>query len=189
MIYKKISCLFFGLLLFVVVVSCKNDVLPKPSSQLRLDYPVAEYAAFSNHCPFEFEMNNDAIIKEDKNCGFTIEYPKMKATIYITYKTVNNDVNALLRDAQSLTYKRHTQKADEITEQPFINSERKVYGMFYDVTGNAATNSLFYATDSVKHFVTGSVYFYAKPNFDSILPAESFVKNDMKRLLETIKWK
>jgi hypothetical protein len=28
---------------------------------------------------------------------------KMKATIYLTYKPVNNDINALLRDAQKLT--------------------------------------------------------------------------------------
>ena len=183
---KKIIGLFT---LAVFIISCKNDVLPKPSSQLRLDYPEAQYATFNNNCPFEFEINDDVIIKEDKNCGFTIQYPKMKATIYLTYKTVNNDIASLLRDAQNLTYKLHTQKADAIMEQPFINGERKVYGMFYDVTGNAATNSLFYATDSIKHFVTGSIYFYAKPNFDSILPAESYVKNDMQRLLETIKWK
>ena len=177
-----------AIILLTLVCSCKDDVLPKPSSQLRLDYPVAKYASFSNHCPFEFEMNEDAIIKEDKNCGFSIHYPKMKATIYLTYKTVNNDINSLLRDAQKLTYE-HVIKADDILEQPYLNSNKKVYGMFYQVNGNAATNAQFYATDSIKHFVTGSVYFYAKPKFDSIMPAASYVKNDMQQLLETIKWK
>nr|WP_262886123.1 gliding motility lipoprotein GldD [Flavobacterium phycosphaerae] len=175
--------------LLTMIIGCKDDVLPKPASQLRLDYPVAKYASFSNHCPIEFEINEDAVIKEDKNCEFSIHYPKMKATIYLTYKTVNNDIDNLLRDAQNLTYKLHTLKADEIIELPFINKEKRVFGTFYDVTGNAATNSLFYATDSIKHFVTGSVYFYAKPNYDSILPAESYVKNDMQHLMETIKWK
>lgn len=183
----KYSC---GLLISgMLLMSCKEEVLPKPPSQLRLNYPVAEYDAFENHCPFIFEMNSEAIIKENKDCGFTITYPKMKATIYLTYKTVNNDIDFLLRDAQNLTYKMHTIKADEIIELPYFNKEKKVYGIFYDVTGNAATNSLFYATDSVKHFVTGSVYFYAKPNYDSLLPAESYVKNDMQHLMETIKWK
>ena len=60
--------------------------------------------------------------------------------------------------------------------------------MFYQVRGNAATNAQFYATDSTKHFVTGSVYFYAKPNFDSIMPAADYIKNDMQRLMETIQW-
>ena len=112
----------------------------------------------------------------------------MKATIYLTYKTVDGNLNNLLKDAQKLTYE-HVIKADDILEQPYINKEKKVYGMFYRVDGNAATNSLFYATDSIKHFVTGSIYFYAKPNYDSIMPAASYVKNDMQRIIETIKWK
>ena len=178
-----LSCLVFSL-----ATSCKDDVIPKPSSYLRLDYPVATYADFENTCPFTFEMNADAVIKAEKDCGLTITYPKMKATIYLNYQPVKNDINALLKDAQTLTYK-HVIKADDILEQPYLNPERKVYGMFYQVDGNAATNSQFYATDSTKHFVQGTVYFYAKPNFDSIMPAASYIKNDMQHLLETIKWK
>lgn len=185
---KNISGSLAVLMLLIFASSCKDEAVPKPSSQLRLDYPVAKYASFSNHCPFEFDMNEEAVIKEDKNCGFSIHYPKMKATIYLTYKTVNKDINALLRDAQKLTYE-HVIKADDILEQPFINQDKKVYGMFYRVNGNAATNAQFYVTDSIKHFVTGSVYFYAKPKFDSIMPAASYVKNDMQRLMETLKWK
>lgn len=179
---------FLTVVLLLSFTGCKDDVLPKPASQLRLDYPEAQYAAFSNHCPLGFDINEDAVIKEDKNCGFSIHYPKMKATIYLTYKTVNGDINKLLRDAQKLTYE-HVIKADDILEQPYINQDRKVYGMFYQVSGNAATNAQFYATDSIKHFVTGSVYFYAKPNFDSIMPAADYIKNDMQRLMETIQWK
>ena len=172
----------------LTVVSCKKEVLPKPSSYLRLDYKEANYAHFESQCPFTFEMNADAIIKGEKECGFTISYPKMKATIYLSYKPVNGNINKLLRDAQKLTYE-HVIKADDILEQPYLNPQQKVYGMFYQVDGNAATNSQFYATDSTKHFITGSVYFYAKPNFDSIMPAASYIKNDMQRLLETLKWK
>jgi len=172
----------------VIFTSCKDDVLPKPSSQLRLDYPVAEYVAFENHCPFTFNFNSEAVIKEKTDCGFTITYPKMKATIYLTYKPVNGNIDKLLRDAQKLTYE-HVIKADDILEQPFINTEKKVYGMFYRVGGNAATNSQFYVTDSTKHFLTGSVYFYAKPNYDSIMPAADYIKNDMQNLMESLKWK
>jgi gliding motility-associated lipoprotein GldD len=182
----KYSC---GLLIIgMLLMSCKNEVLPKPPSQLRLNYPVAEYAAFENHCPFTFEMNSEAVIKEDKDCGFTITYPKMKATIYLTYKPVSGNIDKLLRDAQKLTYE-HVIKADDILEQPYLNPQNKVYGMFYKVSGNAATNAQFYATDSVKHFLTASIYFYAKPNFDSIMPAADYIRNDMQTLMETLKWK
>jgi gliding motility-associated lipoprotein GldD len=179
----------FLLVVFATLfTSCKDDVLPKPKSQLRLEYPIADYAKYENHCPFSFDKNIAATIKDDGKCGFSITYPKMKATIYLTYKNVNGDLKALLRDAQKLTYE-HVIKADDIIEQPFINTDKKVYGMFYQVGGNAATNAQFYATDSLKHFVTGSVYFYAKPNFDSIMPAASYIKNDMQTLMETLEWK
>lgn len=168
--------------------SCKNEVLPKPSSYLRLDYPEAKYMSFENECPYTFEMNSDAIIKKEKDCDFAITYPKMKATIYLTYKPVTKNIDNLLRDAQKLTYE-HVIKADDILEQPYLNPDKKVYGMFYQVEGNAATNAQFYATDSTKHFITASVYFYAKPNYDSIMPAASYIKNDMQRLMETLKWK
>ena len=168
--------------------SCKNEVLPKPSSYLRLDYPEAKYMSFENECPYTFEMNSDAIIKKEKDCDFAITYPKMKATIYLTYKPVTKNIDNLLRDAQKLTYE-HVIKADDILEPPYLNPDKKVYGMFYQVEGNAATNAQFYATDSTKHFITASVYFYAIPNYDSIMPAASYIKNDMQRLMETLKWK
>lgn len=186
---QKKQLLIFALLTVVFsVFSCKDEVLPKPVSYLRLDYPEAKYVNFENQCPFAFEMNSGATIKGEKECGFTILYPKMKATIYLTYKPVNNNINNLLRDAQKLTYE-HVIKADNILEQPYLNPTKRVYGMFYQVDGNAATNSQFYVTDSIKHFITGSVYFYAKPNYDSIMPAASYVRNDMQRLIETLKWK
>jgi hypothetical protein len=29
----------------------------------------------------------------------------------------------------------------------------------------------------------------SKPNFDSILPAADYIKNDMRKIIESIKWK
>ena len=185
---KRPVVLLTFLMLAFSIVSCKDDVLPKPSGQLRLEYQRAKYAHFENSCPFTFDINSNSIIKEKGDCNFTIDYPKMKATIYLSYKPVNNNIDALLRDAQKLTYE-HVIKADDILEQPFLNREDKVYGMFYQVNGNAATNAQFYVTDSIKHFIDCSVYFYAKPNFDSVMPATRYVKNDMQRIMESLRWK
>ena len=175
-------------LLLTIMVSCKKDTIPKPSGYLALEYPEEQYINFENHCPFSFEMNENAIIKEKSSCNFEINYPKMKATLYLNYRPVAGNIKVLLQDAQKLTYK-HVIKADDIVEQPYLNNEKKVFGMFYSVNGNAATNAQFYVTDSTKHFLDCSVYFYAKPNFDSIYPAADFIKNDMRRLMETINWK
>jgi gliding motility-associated lipoprotein GldD len=181
----SISILFTAIF---IIQSCKDDVLPKPASYLRLDYPKAKYVSFSNNkTQFSFDVNVEAKVQTGKDARYTILYPKMKATIYLTYKSVDNDITQLLRDAQKLTYE-HVIKADDIIEQPFLNPSKKVYGMFYQVDGNAATNSQFYATDSTTNFVRGSAYFYAKPNFDSIMPAADYIKKDMKRLMESLKW-
>lgn len=187
MLQKSLSIFLFSVVL-LSAVSCKKDVLPKPAGQLRLDYPEARYDHFENACPFTFSLNSEATIKQKSDCNFEINYPRMKATIYISYKPVSNNINTLLRDAQKLTYE-HVIKADDILEQPFINKDHKVYGMFYQVNGNAATNAQFYVTDSIKHFIDCSVYFYAKPNFDSVMPAASYVKNDMQVIMESLKWK
>lgn len=184
----KIKSFIALIFLTSLTICCKDDVLPKPASQLRLDYPGATYKAFETPCPFTFEMNKMANVETDKDCGYSLHYKKMKATVYLTYKPVQNNIDKLLRDAQKLTYE-HVIKADDILEQPFINDNDKVYGMFYRVSGNAATNAQFYVTDSVKHFVTGSVYFYAKPNYDSIMPATDYIKKDMRKIMETFRWK
>ena len=175
-------------LLCLSLLSCGDDKMPKPTGQLSLEYPPAKYMKFSNPCGFDFDKNELAEVKATSNCGLEIHYPKMKATVYLTYKPVQSNLDKLLTDAQKLTYE-HAIKANDIAEQPYINLDSKVYGMFYQVGGNAATNAQFYATDSTKNFVTASMYFYSKPNFDSILPAADYIKNDMRKIIESIKWK
>lgn len=182
----KIAFLFLTSALFFT--SCNKEAKPKPDSFLRLEYPNPVYKNFDETCAFSFQKNELSIVEQDKNCAFKINYPKLKATIYMNYKPVNGDLNKLLKDAQKLTYD-HTIKADGIIEQPFVNPDSKVYGMFYEVEGNAATNVQFYATDSVKNFVVGSLYFYAKPNYDSIYPAAAYIKDDIRRIMESIQWK
>ena len=61
--------------------------------------------------------------------------------------------------------------------------------MLYEVKGNVASLAQFYVTDSVNHFLTGSLYFYAKPNYDSILPAAHYLKKDIKHIMESLHWK
>lgn len=176
------------LLILALFTACGDDVLPKPTSQLALEYPEPAYEKFNASQNVDFLYNDKSVVKPVGENAYEIHYPRMKATLYLSYKEVNNDIDKLLRDAQKLTYD-HVKKADDITEQPYINPKDKVYGMFYNVGGNAATNTQFYVTDSTKHFLLGSVYFYAKPNYDSVYPAIDYLKEDVRNLIGTIKWK
>ncbi len=178
-------------------MGCGDDVLPKPKAYLRLEYPQPEYKIVNVPLPFSFEQNQLAerikSIKSDSAnniYGVDIDYPSLKGTIYLTYKKVSSKEQLItfIRDAQNLTQK-HVIKADEIAERPYVNADHKVYGMFYEVGGNAASQSQFYATDSLNHFLNGSLYFYAKPNYDSIYPAAVYLKNDIQHIIESLRWK
>ena len=181
--------------LVCLCVSCGNDPVPKPKGFLRLDFPDAKYKTTKLSLPFTFEQNelSDRISKikadhHNSTYGIDINYPSLKGTIYLTYKKVNDkNLNTLLKDAQNITQK-HVSKADEISEQVFIDKKRRVFGTFYEVGGNTASQSQFYITDSLNHFLNGSLYFYTKPNYDSIYPAAEYLKNDIKHIMESVKW-
>lgn len=182
-------------------VACEDNYVPKPKAYLRLDYPKPVYKRYlpDSRVPFSFDKNQlskKVAVKKlrqssTESYAVNIEYPQLKGTVYITYKALNGkkeNLTTFLRDAQNFTQK-HTVKADEILEQLFEDDKRKTYGMFYEVGGNAASQSQFYITDSLNHFITGSLYFYAKPNYDSILPAAAYLKNDIRKIMETVEWR
>lgn len=172
----------------MLLISCQEEVSIKPAGELRLDYPKQQYSLMKPDCPWLFEMNDIAEMIVKENCDVNIHYPEMKATLYMTYQKVKEDnLEALLRDSQKLAYD-HTIKASSIPEQPFVNPDEDVYGMFYMINGDAATQAGFYVTDSINHFLNGALYFEAKPNFDSIYPAVMYLREDIRRLIETIAW-
>ncbi len=177
----------FVVLLMTLAFGCKEEVLPKPQAELRLEYPEATLERLGTE-HFEFQFNSMAKIKDRKAQSLTLDYPGMKGTIFINYKKVDNNLEKLLGDAQKFSYE-HVVKADGIDTKVFQNQENGVYGQFYSVSGDAASQAQFYATDSLNHFVTGSLYFYVKPNYDSIYPAAVYLQNDMLTIMESLRWK
>jgi len=171
----------------IITVGCKQEVLPKPKAMLRLEYPKNKTETFETE-NFKFNYNSLSKIKEGNSTSITLSYPQMNGTIFLSYKPVTANLNQLLSDAQKLSYE-HAAKADDILEQPFINEEGNVFGMLYEVKGDAASQAQFYVTDSTKHFLTGSLYFNTKPNYDSIYPAAIYLQDDIRKLMESLRWK
>lgn len=186
---KNNNFLLLFIILLLTLASCQDSEIIKPAAQLRLNYPEPKYSLLNTDCAYSFYVNQNASALIKDNCGININYPNMKATIYITYQQVHhNNLDSLLRDAQKLAYN-HTIKANSIPALPFVNPDDDVYGMFYMINGNAATQAGFYATDSTEHFLNGALYFEAKPNFDSIYPAVHYLREDMRRIMESIHWR
>jgi gliding motility-associated lipoprotein GldD len=189
---KKLSYIvIIGFL--VVLFSCQSAPIPKPRGYFRLKFPEKHYRLFDSIFPYKFYYPEYGKIVLDKQNGaekywINIEFPKYKAKIHISYKSVNGNINTLIEDIRTLAYK-HTIKADAINEKLFSNPGKKVYGTLYDIKGNAASSYQFYVTDSVKHFLRGALYFSVHPNKDSLSPAVDFFGKDMTYLIESLEWK
>ncbi len=177
----------YFIFVFIILSSCSNDTLPKPKAQLRLEYPESIYINSQSNCPYSFEFSNQANTKINSKCWINIEYPRLNASINITYRPIDNNLKELFQESEKLTFN-HSIKADKISSLPFENLNNKTYGAIFKVSGNAASPLQFHLTDSTKHFLTGAVYFNVKPNYDSILPAVNYLERDLKRLMESLEW-
>lgn len=183
----KISYLIF--LLPLLLISCGEEALPKPKAFLRLAYKTTDYHKINSDCPYTFEISDKAIENHNEKCWVNIKYPKLKASLNITYRPIENNLLELLRESEKLTYN-HAIKADGISApQLYEDASKKIYGSLSEVTGNAASPLQFYITDSSRHFITGALYFKVQPNYDSILPAIRHIEKDIKHLMETLAWK
>ena len=90
---------------------------------------------------------------------------------------------------EKLTFE-HTIKADAIPDAIYYeNYEKKVFGKVYRIEGNVASNVQFSLTDSTNHMISAALYFYVKPNYDSILPAIRYLEKDIDHLIESLEWK
>lgn len=172
----------------IFLVSCNSETLPKPKGFLSLNYPESKYQKLTVERPYSFEVSEEATVKELPKNWLKIEYPKLKASVDITYRPVNNNLKELLMEAEKLVFE-HTIKAEQISSNDYDNKDRKVYGKLFDITGNSASQVQFHVTDSTNHFLKASLFFYIKPNYDSILPAVDYVKKDMVKIIETLEWK
>jgi gliding motility-associated lipoprotein GldD len=180
--------------LFVSLTSCGNAPVPKPDGHIRIDLPDKSYRLFDSlKFPYQFESPVYAQIVPDKaSYGYEPYWINMhlpaNATIHISYKRIKNNLPELLDDTHNFVY-RHVIKADAITETPFRNRERKMQGMLYEIGGDVASSVQFYATDSVRHFLRGALYFMETPDRAFLEPMINYYTTDIEHLIETLQWK
>lgn len=177
--------------LALVLWSCSNNAVPKPRGHFRIDLPEKEYTRFDSTCPFTFEYPVYSVIRKepgaDRYCWFNLEFPEYRGRLHLSYMDVSNNLKLLIDDAHTLAYK-HSVKADAIEEKLWNNSEKNVYGIIYLISGNAASSVQFFVTDSLSHYLRGSLYFDTQPDKDSLAPVIDFFREDIVHLIETLEW-
>ena len=185
---------FIIILLLIVLYSCEQTYVPKPHCYYRIDLPEKKYRLFDSICPYSFEYPVYGVIEPDdhKNtepCWININFKRYKGVIFLTYKEIDDNFDQFIEVNWNMIYKKIAQRADAVTTHEYAFSEMNVYGVIYAISGNAASSTQFWVTDSVKNFLRGALYFDSRPNYDSLAPLINFFRQDVIHLMETVNWK
>lgn len=197
---KRYQCLAGAAVMLLSVLAfaaCNgnHDYAPKPRGYFRIIFPKKTYRQYDEGCPFTFVYPTYARIVPDSNkdakpCWLNMRFPQFRGTLHLSYEHINSqkEFDELVEDAHKLTFE-HTVKATSIDQGVIAYPDRKVYGIYYTVEGNAASAVQFYLTDSTKNYIRGALYFYTEPRIDSIQPVLDFVKKDVDLMVKSFRWK
>jgi gliding motility-associated lipoprotein GldD len=192
---KTIILVAIALLIGAVVyfVSADSNYLPKPIGYFQIDLPEKKYQDYQTACALTFDIPSYSKVElfrettSSDTCRFNIWYPRFNARIHCTYLPVGSHYDRLIDEVNDIAWT-HEAKASAFKATRIADSERDVYGVVYDIAGDAASQVQFFLTDSTDHFFRGALYFYNRPNPDSIAPVLEFVRQDIDRLIQTVRW-
>ncbi|UOR04329.1 gliding motility lipoprotein GldD [Hymenobacter aerilatus] len=181
-------------LLLATGCSSAPDYTPKPKGYNRIDLPPHSYQQLAPGHPYTFQYSRQAKILRDSSYlaqphWLNIYYPQLHANVQITYADLKGNrqlYNKLLEDARKLTSK-HEIKATAIDE----NTMQTPNGMrvsVFELQGEVPSQFQFYTTDSTRHFFRGALYFRTATANDSLAPVIEYVKQDVVKLLNTLKY-
>lgn len=180
-------------LLVLTLIACRGDVVPKPVGYFRIALPEREYVTFDSTCALSMDVPAYSKVElfagksTSDSCWFNVYFPRFDARIYCTYLKVNDNFDVLINDAYQFAAK-HEMKASALKRTMISHPEKHVEGLLYDIEGETASQVQFFVTDSVQHFLRGSLYFNNKPNIDSIAPVLEFVREDILHMVNSVKW-
>lgn len=194
---------YFFLFLWAAVcsaflLSCNSPYTYKKKGYFNISFPEKKYQLFDKTgYPYTFEYPVYANVIKDSTFFDTaagdwwinIDIPRFNGRIYISYKGVTpKNFDSLVNDGFKMAYKQHTDVATGIYDSA-ISTPTGVEGIYFDLKGNTATANQFFVTDSTKHFLRGALYFDAAPNADSLGIVNDFLKEDLKHLINTLRWR
>ena len=179
---------------FMLLHGCEEEYAPKPRGYFRIDFPEKSYVKFDTAYPYSFEYPDYAEVIPDTRptsepYWINIDFPRYHGRIHISYKPVHENLTTFLEDSRTFVVK-HIPKADAIDDSLVYRPEDRVYGLVYYIEGSqAASPCQFFVTDSSSQFLRGALYFNVPPNNDSLAPVIDFIREDIRHILKTFRWK
>ena len=196
----SIGLFTLGLIGMLGISACGSNrqSMPKPRTYPRVIFPEKSFQTYRNaDCGFGFEFPEYARVEKDSlfigqkidnPCWFNLVFPAFNGEIHCTYYGLDetNQLDSLIYDSFALVGK-HTVKADYIQENKF-RLPGGGGGMLFRISGPVASPTQFFITDSVHHFLRGSLYFNNRVQIDSMQVIYDFVDEDIDHLLKTFYW-
>ena len=200
----------------IFILSCNSPYTSKRIGYYKIPLPERKYQQYDNPsfpCTFEYPvyasvLKDTAYFDSTSNNPYwlNIEFPSFHGKIYVSYKKIGansiykikrhgvysdsagiNSFEKMVNDCYNLTYKNDI-KAYSIDDS-VMHTPNKVTGIFFKLSGNVATAKQFFLSDTTNNFLRGALYFDATPNEDSLKPINDFLQEDMKHLINSLKWR
>ncbi|HVF98151.1 MAG TPA: hypothetical protein VM871_12550 [Flavisolibacter sp.] len=197
---KRPCCLLLTVYcILFLLTACNSDFVQKERGYFKIELPRKQYQLYNQPgFPYTFEYPVYATVQSDSTFfnekaenpyWVNVAFPQFDGELHLSYKEVGrHKFDTLVADAFQLAYKQHTSIASAIQPLKF-ELPGNVSGIYFSLRGNAATANQFFATDSTRHFLRGSLYFNVPPNEDSLRPVNNFLREDMQHLINTLTWR
>ena len=188
------------IIMILLIVGCKDEGVfsPKPRMYPKVEYPEKAYTIFDeDYCELTFERPVYTEINQERSffdeeplhpCWFDLSFPSLNGTLHFSYYPVDDRArfDELVGDAFTFVEK-HDIKANYRTET-IIENDHGLSGILFDISGPVASPTQFYLSDSTDHFIRASLYFNNKVEPDSMAPIYTFVREDIERMIATMKF-
>ena len=176
--------IFFAL----IVYSCNNNVnLPKQKAYFAPEFEIPTYKKIYSDCNYSFNINSQASINNIKNCNYEIYYKNLNAKIFINQIVLSNSIERVVNTFNQ-KINENSRLSDQIIQSDYVNIDKKIYSKLYSFVGNSPSNIQFYVTNQTDKFLTGSLFFETKPNYDSLFPYIDYIRNDIKKMVDSFSW-
>ena len=178
--------------LFFFHFSCdETNYLPREKGFLRLEFEKPTYDTFSSEASkLNFIFNNAyssfEIVSDEK---IVLKYKDIKIDLVLSDVELENlsSFEESIRNFY-MFLEPHRKKSNQISIKEFTSVDNKRFAKVFEMRGPVASPLQFYVTDSINHFLFGSMNVMVKSNYDSIYPSIMYVKNDIFSIIESVNW-
>lgn len=192
----KMSNFLLTLVFIVLAASActETNPVPKPSTFLRTEFPEHAYRSYLSPQNFRFKLADLYMPKtfEQSKSNYSvqeIDLGPLNGTLFLYYiKLQHKDSLSEIINFANDKVDEHKIMADKIDFEQIIQPNKRVYGTFFELKGNVATNFQFYLTDSSQHFIRGEVLLNCRPNYDSLRPTLQYLKADLQTMIKSFRW-